>query len=65
MLGFLLPLASKIIKDAVDKIPEDAELGEKLVDICLVVLSKAVKLTKTDMDDKLLETVKAALANRE
>ena len=65
MLGFLLPLASKIIKDAVDKIPEDAELGEKLIDICLVVLSKAVKLTKTDMDDKLLETVKAAIATRE
>ncbi len=65
MLGFLLPLASKIIKDAVDKIPEDAELGEKLIDICLVVLSKAVKLTKTDMDDKLLETVKEAIATRE
>ena len=64
MFGFLLPLASKIIKDAVDKIPEDAELGEKLIDICLVVLSKAVKLTKTDMDDRLLEQVKKAIVAR-
>ena len=27
---FLLPLASKIISDAVNKIPENEELGEKL-----------------------------------
>ena len=65
MLGFLLPLASKIISDAVAKIPENEELGEKLIDICLVILGKAVKLTKTDMDDKLLETVAAAIRNRE
>jgi len=65
MLGFLLPLASKIITDAVAKIPENEELGEKLIDICLVILGKAVKLTKTDMDDKLLETVAAAIRNRE
>ena len=65
MLSFLLPFASKIIKDAVDKIPEDSELGEKLIDLCLVILGKAVKLTKTDMDDKLLETVKAALVAKE
>jgi len=65
MLGFLLPLASKIITDAVAKIPENEELGEKLIDICLVILGKAVKLTKTDMDDKLLETVKSSIAARE
>jgi len=65
MLSFLLPLASKIITDAVAKIPENEELGEKLIDICLVILGKAVKLTKTDMDDKLLETVAAAIRNRE
>jgi len=65
MLGFLLPLASKIITDAVAKIPENEELGEKLIEICLVILGKAVKLTKTDMDDKLLETVTAAIKARE
>jgi|TARA_B100001287_G_scaffold132020_1_gene111252 hypothetical protein len=65
MLSFLLPLASKIITDAVAKIPDNEELGEKLVDICLVILGKAVKLTKTDMDDKLLETVTAAIKARE
>ena len=64
MLSFLLPLASKIITDAVAKIPENEELGEKLIEVCLVILGKAVKLTKTDMDDKLLEQVSAAIKAR-
>ena len=61
MLAFLLPLASKIISDAVAKLPDDEELGEKLVEICLIILGKAVKLTKTDMDDKLLAVVEQAI----
>ena len=64
MFSFLLPLATKVITDAVNKIPDNEELGEKLIDICLVILGKAVKLTKTDMDDKLLETVKKAIETR-
>ena len=64
MLSFLLPLASKVISDAIDKIPDDAELGEKLIDLCLLILKKAVKLTKTDMDDKLLAQVEAAINAR-
>lgn len=64
MFSFLLPFASKIISDAVSKIPDDAELGDKLIDICLVVLGKAVKMTKTTADDKLLEAVKEALESR-
>jgi len=65
MLAFLLPLASKIITDAVSKIPEHEELGEKMVEICLVILAKAVKLTKTDMDDQLLEVVTKAIKAKE
>ena len=65
MLSFLLPLASKIVSDAVAKLPDDEELGEKLIDICGVILAKAVKLTKTDMDDQLLEVVSKAIKNRE
>jgi hypothetical protein len=65
MLSFLLPLAAKVIKDAVAKIPENEELGEKLVEICLIILGKAVKLTKTEMDDQLLEVVTKAIAARE
>ena len=65
MLAFLLPLASKIITDAVAKIPDNEELGEKLIDICIIILEKAVKLTKTDMDDKLLLTVVQAIRARE
>ena len=64
MLTFLLPLASKIISDAVNKIPENEELGEKMVEICLVILAKAVKLTKTDMDDQLLEVVTKSINSR-
>lgn len=65
MLAILLPLASKIITDAVAKIPDNEELGEKLIDICIVILEKAVKLTKTDMDDKLLLTVIQAIRTKE
>ena len=65
MFAFLLPLASKIITDAVAKIPDNEELGEKLIDICIVILEKAVKLTQTDMDDKLLLTVVQAIRTRE
>ena len=64
MLSFLLPFASKIISDAVIKIPDNEELGEKLIDVCLVILKKAVKLTKTDMDDKLLAQVEVAIKTR-
>ena len=65
MLSFLLPFEKKIIFDAVSKVPENEELGEKLIEICIAILYKAVKLTKTDMDDKLLETVKKAIAAKE
>jgi len=65
MLAFLLPLASKIITDAINKIPENEELGEKMVEISLIILAKAVKLTKTDMDDQLLEVVTKAIKSRE
>jgi hypothetical protein len=64
MLAFLLPLASKIITDAVAKIPENEELGEQLIKVCIVILEKAVKLTKTDMDDKLLAKVVKAIEAR-
>ena len=65
MLSFLLPLASKIISDAVSKIPDNEELGEKLVEICLIILRKAVSLTKTEMDDQLLAVVDGAILARD
>ena len=64
MLSFLLPIATKVISDTVAKIPENEELGEKLIEVCLLILSKAVKLTKTDMDDKLLAQVTKAIQAR-
>ena len=65
MLAFLLLLASKIVKDAVAAIPDNEDLGEKLIDLCLVILKKAVTLTKTDMDDQLLAVVEKAIKARE
>ena len=65
MLSVLLPLATKIISAAVDKIPENEELGEKLVEVCLLILKKAVSLTKTTMDDELLAVVEKAIITRE
>ena len=64
MFSFLLPFAAKIITDAVNKIPDDSELGEKLIDICLVIIGKAVKLTKTEADDKLFAQVEKAIKSR-
>ena len=60
-----MPLAYKVIDSAVKKIPDDAELGEKLIEICLLIIGKAVKLTKTTADDALFEKVKEALATKE
>lgn len=65
MLSFLLPLATKVIKDAVAAIPDNEELGEKLIEVCLAILEKAVTLTKTDMDDKLLLVVSQAIRTRQ
>ena len=65
MLAFLLPLASKIVDAAIAKIPDDEELGEKLIEICMHILRKAVKLTKTDIDDQLLAVVEKAILARE
>ena len=65
MLSFLLPLAAKIVHQAIEKLPDNEQLGEKLIGICLEILEKAVKLTSTKVDDQLLATVKGALENRD
>jgi hypothetical protein len=65
MLKSFLPFASRIIKDAVAAIPNDAAIGDRLIEICLTVLAKAVKTTKTDVDDQLFEQVAKAIRNRE
>ena len=44
---------------------DDSDIGERLIEICLVVLAKAVKSTKTDIDDQLFEQVAKAIRNRE
>ena len=65
MTAFLLPLAAKVIDSALAKLPDDAELGELLVETCLHILKRAVALTSTKVDDELLAVVEKALDNRE
>lgn len=65
MTSFLLSLAYKIVDAAVAKIPDDAELGDKLIDLCLLIVRKSVKLTKTTADDELFAKVEAAIRTRE
>ena len=64
MVSFLLPLAYKVVDAAIAKIPDDEELGEKLIDLCLLIVGKAVKLSKTTADDELFEKVKEAIKAR-
>jgi len=64
MISFLLPLAYKVVDAAIAKIPDDAELGEKLIGICLLIVRKAVKLTNTTADDELFAKVEEAIKNR-
>ena len=55
MLSFLLPFAKKIVTDAVNKIPDDGELGEKLIDLCIIVLEKAQMDQKGETKMHILE----------
>jgi hypothetical protein len=64
-MSFLLPIAARIIDSALKKLPEDAELGELLVETCLHILKKAVAMTSTKVDDELLAVVEKALDNRD
>jgi len=65
MFSFLLPLAAKVIDSALDKLPDDAKLGELLITTALHILKKAVSLTSTKVDDELYAIVEKALDNRD
>jgi hypothetical protein len=65
MYYWLLIIAETIIKNIISTIGDDKELGEQLIRICIFILEKAVKITETDMDDKLLELVKTAINKKE
>ena len=64
-MSFLLPLAARVIDSALAKLPDDAQLGELLINTALHILKKAVSLTSTTVDDELYAVVEKALANRE
>ena len=65
MTSFLLPLAARVIDSALAKLPDDAKLGELLINTALHILKKAVAMTSTKVDDDLYAIVEKALANRE
>ena len=60
----LFPYAIRIVNSAIAKIPESDEIEQQLVELCLKFLSKAVKNTKTDVDDQIFEQVAKALRAR-
>ena len=61
MLHLLLPIISYVVQILLEKIPDEDKLGDLLVDLCLMILEKAVASTQSDMDDQLLDQVKAAM----
>lgn len=61
MLHLLLPIISYVIQILLEKMPDEDKLGDLLVDLCLMILEKAVASTQSDMDDQLLDQVKAAM----
>ena len=65
MTSFLLPLAARIIDSALAKLPDDAKLGELLINTALHILKKAVAMTSTKVDDDLYAVVEKALSDRE
>ena len=65
MFSFLLPLAAKIVDAALAKLPDDAELGQLLIDTALHILKKAVALSSTTVDDDIYAVVEKALAKRD
>ena len=64
-MSFLLPLAARVIDSALAKLPDDAQLGELLINTALHILKKAVAMTSTTVDDELYAVVEKALDNRE
>ena len=60
-MSLLLYIAKAIIYCAVGALKDDEDISEDLTEICLSILRKCVKLTKTKVDDKLLEIVMDAL----
>lgn len=65
MTKFLLPFAANIIDRALSKLPDDAQLGELLINTALHILKKAVAMTSTKVDDDLFAVVEKALNNRD
>ena len=65
LLNCLLSLASVIVRTAIESIGDSDDLGELLTDICISILRKTVKMTKTDMDDKLLESIIKAMETKD
>ena len=65
MTSFLLPLAARVIDSALAKLPDDAKLGELLINTALHILKKAVAMTSTKVDDELYAIVEKALSDRE
>jgi len=61
MIQLLLPIAQYIVQWALEKSTIDDELEDAIVTILFLILEKAAKATKTDVDDELVMALKNAM----
>ena len=61
MFHLLVPILSWLIDLALKQLPPDADMGDQLIELILLLIGKAVTMTTTDVDDALFEQVATAL----
>lgn len=57
----LLPIAQYIVRWALEKSTIEDEMEDAIVAILFLILEKAAKATKTDVDDELVMALKNAM----
>ena len=57
----LLPIAQYIVRWVLENTSIDDELEDGVVAIMFLILEKAVKATKTEVDDQLVAALKSAM----
>lgn len=61
MIYVLVSLLSWLMQCVISYLPPDADMGEQVVNLILLLVGKAVTMTTTDVDDELFAQVATAL----
>ena len=61
-MHWLLGFAKFFIQAFVNRIKDDDDLDDGIVEIAIIILEKCVKMTKTNIDDNILQIVKNSLS---